>query len=97
MGVIETIRFNSLDGVDDARFLAVDQRFETQFLYQQPGFVRRFLTRADDGAWQSFVIWADRDHADRAFDSVGASEVGRERDDLIDEVTVTRECLTGFD
>ena len=51
MAVIETMTFRLRLGVDEAEFLGVDKRLQSEFAYQQPGLVRRTTARSDDGAW----------------------------------------------
>ena len=97
MGVVELVRFRLVAGTDDDAFMQIDKRFETQFAYRQPGFVRRMLLRADDGAWVSHVLWSDRSHADAAWALYATDAHAVARNTVIDMTTVERELLTGHD
>ncbi len=65
--VIETMTFRLLDGADDAAFLAIDQRLQSDFAYQQPGLVRRTTGRGQDaraGEWIVIDLWRSAEDAD---------------------------------
>ena len=67
MGVIETMTFRLQDGADEAAFLAVDKRLQSDFAYQQPGLVRRTIARGEgdrDGEWIVVDVWWTADLAD---------------------------------
>ena len=64
MAIIETMTFRPRAGVDEAEFLAVDKRLQTEFAYQQPGLVRRTTARGADGTWVVIDVWQTADHAD---------------------------------
>jgi hypothetical protein len=65
MAMIETTSFRLVEGVTDDRFVEADARFETEFVYQQTGLIRRTITRdAESERWQSFVVWYDAVSAD---------------------------------
>ena len=61
--MIETTTFRLADGVADDVFLVTDDKVRTQFLYQQPGFVRATTARSADGAWILIVVWGDEEYA----------------------------------
>ena len=61
--MIETTTFRLADGVADDVFLVTDDNVRTQFLYQQPGFVRATTARGRDGEWILIVVWGDEEHA----------------------------------
>ncbi|MES2145830.1 MAG: hypothetical protein V4516_16105 [Pseudomonadota bacterium] len=54
--VMEIVRFRLAPGTDDTAFLAAAHGTERP-LRAQPGFVRRSLTRAEDGIWTDHVGW----------------------------------------
>ena len=64
MAVIETMTFRLRPGVDEAEFLGVDKRLQSEFAYQQPGLVRRTTARGDDGAWVVIDVWHTAGEAD---------------------------------
>jgi hypothetical protein len=57
MAVIETLTFRLTANTDDAAFLAADRRLQTEFVYHQPGLVRRTTARNDDGEWFVVTLW----------------------------------------
>jgi hypothetical protein len=64
VAVIETMTFRLRPGVDEAEFLGVDKRLQSEFAYQQPGLVRRTTAHGDDGAWVVIDLWETTGHAD---------------------------------
>jgi hypothetical protein len=67
VGVIETMTFRLRQDADEAAFLAIDKRLQSDFAYQQPGLVRRTTTRGVGdraGEWLVVDIWASADAAD---------------------------------
>jgi hypothetical protein len=62
--VIETFTFRLLEGADEAAFLAVDKRLQSDFAYQQPGLVRRTTARSADGEWIVIDLWWSPEEAD---------------------------------
>jgi hypothetical protein len=57
VSVIDITTFRLAEGVDEAAFLAVDERVRTGDLYQRHGLVRATTARADDGGWAVIVLW----------------------------------------
>jgi hypothetical protein len=69
MAVIETMTFRLVGGTDDAAFLAVDKRLQSDFAYQQPGLVRRTTARGQGdraGEWLVIDLWRSAEDADGA-------------------------------
>ena len=67
MGVIETMTFRLREDADEAAFLAVDKRLQSDFAYQQPGLVRRTTARgqgARANEWLVVDLWWSADAAD---------------------------------
>jgi hypothetical protein len=64
VAIIETMTFRLATGVDEAEFLGIDKRLQSEFAYQQPGLVRRTTARGDDGSWVVIDVWLTADHAD---------------------------------
>lgn len=54
--VAEVVRFRIKQSVDDAAFISMTRATEG-LVRAQPGFLARYLVRADDGVWTDFVIW----------------------------------------
>ena len=67
MAVIETMTFRLRDGADEAAFLAVDKRLQSDFAYQQTGLIRRTIARGHDaqaGEWIVIDLWWEAEFAD---------------------------------
>jgi hypothetical protein len=64
VAVIETMTFRLRSGVDDAEFLRIDKRLQSEFAYQQPGLVRRTTACGDGGTWIVIDVWATAGDAD---------------------------------
>jgi hypothetical protein len=67
MSVIETMTFRLRAGADEAAFLAVDKRLQSDFAYQQPGLVRRTTARGvgdRTGEWIVLDLWWSDEAAD---------------------------------
>ena len=67
MAVIETMTFRLKDDVDEAAFLAVDKRLQSDFAYQQPGLVRRTIARGHgdrEREWLVLDVWWSAEVAD---------------------------------
>lgn len=56
--------FRLAAGADEAAFLAVDKRLQSEFAYQQPGLVRRTTARGADGDWIVIDLWWSDEEAD---------------------------------
>jgi hypothetical protein len=66
MAVIEVVTFRLVAHVDQDAFLVVDKRAQTEFLYRQPGLLRRTTARGTDGGWLMVTLWASGRDADAA-------------------------------
>ena len=67
MGVIETMTFRLNDDADEATFLAVDKRLQSDFAYQQPGLVRRTIAQGHgdrEHEWLVLDVWWSAEAAD---------------------------------
>lgn len=67
MAVIEIMTFRLIGGADDAAFLAVDKRLQSDFAYQQRGLVRRTTARGEGaraGEWIVIDLWGSAQDAD---------------------------------
>jgi hypothetical protein len=73
--VIEIMRFRLPPDGDEAAFLAADRRLQEEFIYQQPGLLRRTTARGEDGGWVMIALWRSSADAD-------ACEARAERDEL---------------
>jgi hypothetical protein len=55
--------------IDEADFIRLDARVQTDFVYQQHGCVRRTTARASDGGWLVLTFWSSLEDAERAAQS----------------------------
>jgi hypothetical protein len=63
--IIETLTGRLAAGVDEEAFLAADRRYQTEFVPNHAGFVRRTTARgADDGEWLVLTFWGSAEAAD---------------------------------
>ncbi len=58
MAVVEVVTFRLAADVEQGEFLVADKRAQTEFLYMQPGLLRRTTARAMDGEWLVVTLWA---------------------------------------
>ncbi len=81
--VLEVTTFRLASGVEDATFLALDRRWQTELVPNRSGFVRRTTARRD-GAWVVVTLWSREEDA-AAFDAESAtSEVRRAFEDCLE-------------
>ena len=66
MAVIQIVRFRVNDGVDDAAFRAINERFQREVAPTLPGLVRREATVAEDGEWVLVLRYTDMESAHKA-------------------------------
>lgn len=62
--VIELAEIKLAPGKSEADLIAASNRFQEEFLKDQPGFLGRDLTRRENGDYADLVRWADRASAD---------------------------------
>jgi hypothetical protein len=82
-------RFRLKGGVEDAAFVAVDQRLQHDFTYKQPGLIRCVTAKTTDGEWLVLHHWTSSEAAD-APSGRGAAVVD-EWMELIDASTASME------
>ncbi len=61
--------FRLVDGAEDAAFLAVDKRLQSDFAYRQPGLLRRTTGRGQGeraGEWIVIDLWYSAEDADNS-------------------------------
>src|SRR6266567_2744705 len=97
MAMIETTTLRLADGIDDATFLAADEKVRTDFLYQQPGLIRATTARGDDGQWIVVVLWASDDEAAAAELAAQTDPGNGELMALVDATSVKRKRYRCFD
>ena len=97
MAVIETLTFRLTAGADDAAFLAADRRLQTEFVYHQPGIVRRTTARSDDGEWFVVTVWGSGSDFDAAAARGRSNRLVSEFVALLDESSVRTSRYTTLD
>jgi hypothetical protein len=88
MSVIETTTFRLATDTDDAVFLDADRRVQTEFVYQQPGVVRRTTARDQNGEWIVVVLWRSENDADAAARLSESDDATSELNALVDKTTI---------
>jgi hypothetical protein len=63
MTVIEVVTFRIIPDVDEAQFLDADHQVQTEFVYAQPGALRRTTARGGED-WLVVSLWASSGDAD---------------------------------
>ncbi|WP_309666215.1 hypothetical protein [Tabrizicola sp.] len=86
--VMEVVRFRLKAGNAEAAFLNAAKATETP-LRAQRGFVRRALTRAEDGFWTDHVIWSSMAMAGAGADAMMAEPAFQPFMAMIDGPTVS--------
>jgi antibiotic biosynthesis monooxygenase (ABM) superfamily enzyme len=71
--IVETVTFQLQAGVSESDFLASAEQ-ATQFMKACPGFLRRRLSREENGNWIEHVEWASMADAEAAAAQIGNSE-----------------------
>jgi len=65
--IIETLTGRLAAGADEAAFLEADRRFQTEFVPNHAGFIRRTTARGrGDGEWLVLTFWYTEEAADHA-------------------------------
>jgi hypothetical protein len=60
-------------GVDEKSFLSASDRFEADFVRNQPGIVRRHLLRAKYGGYADLVFFESKEAANRVLEAEATS------------------------
>ena len=82
------MQFRLLPGSRDTDFLAVDQRLQTEFAYQQPGLLRRTTARSKDGEWLVTDYWRSDHDADACAEQWEHNEIAHSFMDFIERSSV---------
>jgi hypothetical protein len=89
MSVIEIATFRLAPPAGEAEFLAADRRVQTEFLYHQPGLLRRTTARDGDGNWLVATHWASAADADAAATRAAGDSAASAFSALLDTATAT--------
>ena len=87
MSVIETTTFRLRADVDEAAFLGADQRVQTEFLPNHPGFLRRTTARGTEGEWIVVTLWASASDAEASAGRATGDAVMRAYTDFLEPGT----------
>jgi hypothetical protein len=73
--VLELAAITLAPGTSEADLLATSDAFQTGFLDNQDGFLRRDMVRKGDGTFLDVILWQSRAHADAVFEKAKSSEI----------------------
>ena len=71
--VIEMARITLGAGKTEADLVAASNAFQSAFLAEQPGFIRRELIKTEDGGYADLVHWRSMADAHAIMDKVSSS------------------------
>ena len=91
------MRFRLPPGSDEAEFLAADRRIQEEFVYQQPGLLRRTTARGEDGGWIMIALWRSSADADACEARAEHDEVMRAHGALMDRSSISVERFQELD
>ena len=63
--VVEIVSYDLVEGLSEAAYMEA-VRATIPFLCAQPGFVRRLLSKGEDGRWIDYAEWEDLEKARQA-------------------------------
>lgn len=98
--MIETMTFRLIDGADDAAFLAVDERLQSDFAYRQPGLARRTTGRGQGdraGEWIVIDLWHSGEDADNSATRWDGDPTAKEFMSFVDRSTLEVRRYTDLD
>ena len=72
---LEWAPFTVVAGTDEATLLAAADLVQTEFLSQQPGFIKRELLKGHNNQWVDIVYWNSRAAAEQAARKAATSPV----------------------
>lgn len=71
--IIEMATIKLAQGQNEADLIAASERFQSEFLAHQPGFVGRELVRMKGGEYADIVRWTDMAHAEAIMEKAASS------------------------
>jgi len=80
--------FKLVEGADEQAFLEANELMQTEFVYQQPGFVRRTTARGKDGEWLVIGMWSSDEEAAAAGKLASADPIARAATSMVDPSSV---------
>ena len=86
-GTIELVLFKINGNYSDEAILAAAAKLN-DFIEDQPGFISRTLSKAEDGIWNDLVLWKDLASAQKAGEKVMNEPCAGEFFSMIDESTM---------
>ena len=92
--------FRLVDGADEAAFMAVDKRLQSDFAYQQPGLVRRTTARGSGdhaGEWIVIDLWRSAEDADVCAAKWDQDALAQELMSFVDAASVEVRRYTDLD
>lgn len=97
---IESVRFRLKPSCDEATFLALNERAQSEIAPRIPGLLRREVSRSEDGWWLIIVLFADMASAKQALPgatATGGATIGAQYMDAMDPATLSIELYTIVD
>jgi len=73
--VIEILTFKLLERTADQAFLEADRAVQTEFIPNQPGFLRRTTARGPEGEWLVITLWSDVRAAQSSWERAASAPV----------------------
>jgi hypothetical protein len=77
-GVIELMKFRLNDTTSVDEFVAINAKYQTEFVYQQQGLRRRTVAPGLNGQWIAITVWGSKSDVHRAQDAATHSKVANE-------------------
>jgi len=85
--VIEISKFRLRDGKDVNDFIDIDAAYQTDFIYQQPGIVRRVVAHDLDGQWIVITNWRSKRDAENAKSAMSSSDAAVRFELAVERIT----------
>ena len=89
--MIEISKFRLRVGQDVDEFIEIDAAYQTDFVYQQPGIVRRVVAHDLVGQWIVITNWRSKKDAENAQDATSSSEVALRFESAVERTTPAAE------
>jgi hypothetical protein len=88
MAIVEVITFRLVPTAHRDEAIQADQQVQTEYVYRQPGIVRRTTAISDDGEWLVLQLWQSVHDADAAADGAARDLAAKRLQRLVDQATV---------
>ena len=85
MQILEMPSFTLKNGVSEAEFLIVHEKFNREFMVKQEGYISHKLIR-DGDKWFDIAVWSSIEAKEKAFQDIYESSAAIEYITLIDQI-----------